>query len=1079
MTKKLILLILALPLFLMIILFTATSTVSLAIDIPVSGIEVLGEDTVYLDMDTSNPRLEIEYAIYPTNASNTGISVSYNPIVINGKEQPLAQFACEINTEEKIVYLTPLVAGMAEVIFTTDDGNHKDRITVVVETKRLVSIESTLPLDNVVYDEELKMQKYEMTYNESFRIGNTFNPDTAENLLVSYSSSDPSVAVVNSRGFITAKGTGTAIITVTSRDNALISYQFAVEIKNPENKSMVILEPTISVTDFYGYVSLSIDKAVTDYKLKHTVVGAVDANGNSIALDSIGDIFGIDCDEEGMLKSDNGRDFLFYFAPDFLGSITMDITMIKANGEEETERCVIKKVEKTDDDNTGDIEIDFGGDIFDIKDLQTDALYFDIPNSNVYDFEVTTDNDNVIAEIESFDEEDSFGIVYTTKKIGVTKITLTVKSKGTGEVLATKTATIIIKPSSQILTDQIVKGIEGSFTIGKYNADANFSLYSHKLNYKLGNSVVGTGFLNNIKWKSSQPDEVYVDNNGYIKFVEGASKFNGFVTFVAVFEYEGVEIESQAVTIRCIANGYNVRTYEELLRINMLNKSLVEQGKKDETKIIVLQNNIKDDFGKINGREITKEEGLYTEIKTTYDDTWYKNTNQLDKAYIKVLVEFRDDVYGNGFSINAENVVLKGVAYKDGRPTPGPDALFKGPLYFVSIAENGSSLASVAGQDNIVFAAYEGVTLNNVTLMSMEMKQDDETGLYDLQQLHYAGTTVEVLGDDVTIEYSRIKNGRNVIRAFGDVDDPTKEIHFTVKNSVLSEGRDFIMRIGSNCFVQEDIEFDEKFNPISGNLSPNIEDHLEEDYMIDYLKQGINYKSRLKYNRGTLTDEEKEMYDDMYIKTFVTIRNSVLQNPGIFAIGMDSHFAGAALANGDAFKRFVDGSDALSSWKDLAKTSYGAKLTLEGDVRMYCWKILDTVDSSSLIEVSEGFTSLGRLDLSNMKFDVKDMVLTATKENRFKNIVYNDKSGTTWVHGGIAFFGGGKNYGVVDFSGYEYHDFREYEVSFEAIGRFELTLAAGDESFFFYVHDAMTESFLPEEQNRLVNIREGWQCLEK
>lgn len=1084
MTKKLILLLLALPLFLMIILFTATNTVSLAIDIPVSGIDVLGDETVYLDMDTNNPRLEIEYAIYPTNASNVGVSVSYNPIIVDGVQQPLAQFTCEINAEERVAYLTPVVAGMAEVVFTTDDGNHKDRLTVVVETRKLISIESTLPLENFVYDEELKMPKYAMVYGESFKISNNFNPSTASNLLVSYSSSDTSVVEVNQRGMVKAKGTGTAIITVTSRENKLISYQFAVEITNPENKSMVILEPNISVTDFYGYISLSVDKAVTNYKLKHTIVDAKDANGNSIAVENLANIFGIDCDEDGMLKSDNDKDYLFYFAPDFLGSITIDITMIKANGEEQTERCILNKVKETEDSGNDGIEIDFGGDIFDIKDMQTDALYFDVPNSSVYEFEVSTDNDNVIATVEEFDV-DAFGVVYSSKKLGVSNITLTVKSKGTGEILATKTVKIVIKPASQILTDQISKGIEGSYTIGKYNADKDFTLYRHKLNYTIGNSIPGAGFMENIKWESNHPG-VYVDRSGYIVFDDNTD-VNAFVTFQAVFEHEGIRIVSQAVKIRCIANGYNVDSYEELLRINMLNKSLEEQGRYDETKIIVLQGNIDKDFGKVGGREISKEEGLYSEIHTTYDDTWYKNTNQLDKATVKILVEFRDDVYGNGYQINAENVVLKGTAYNEGRPIPGPDSLFKGPLYFVSLTQTGSSLASVAGQDNIVFAAYEGVTLNNIILMSMEMKQQEGTeSQYNLQQLHYAGTTIEVLGDNVNIEYSRIKNGRNVIRAFGDIHDSEKDIHLTIKNSVLSEGRDFIMRIGSNCFVREDVKF-QGLNVVSGNLSPYLENYLEEDYMKEYLAEGIDYSSRLEYNRGTLSEDEKEKYDDMYIKTFVTLRNSVLQNPGIFAIGMDSHFAGAALADGSVFSKYVEGTEALNSWKHLAKTSYGAKLTLEGDVRMYCWKDLETVDSSSLIEVAEGFTELGRLNLSNMKFDVKEMVKVATNDTRFKNIVYKnqvvDKDGkpkeVTWVHGGIAFFGGGKNYSVIDYSDYTYHDFREYEVTFNAIGRWELSLAAGDESFYFYIHDATTESFLPEEQNRLIKTKEGWECLDK
>ena len=51
MNKKIILLLLILPLFLMVSLFAATRTVSLAVEVPVSGIEILGDRIVYLDLD--------------------------------------------------------------------------------------------------------------------------------------------------------------------------------------------------------------------------------------------------------------------------------------------------------------------------------------------------------------------------------------------------------------------------------------------------------------------------------------------------------------------------------------------------------------------------------------------------------------------------------------------------------------------------------------------------------------------------------------------------------------------------------------------------------------------------------------------------------------------------------------------------------------------------------------------------------------------------------------------------------------------------------------------------------------------
>ena len=80
MTKKLILLILALPLFLMICLFTATSGVSLAVPISVSGIELLSDSTVYMNLDNPNEKHLVEYAVYPTNAANKDVSISYLPL---------------------------------------------------------------------------------------------------------------------------------------------------------------------------------------------------------------------------------------------------------------------------------------------------------------------------------------------------------------------------------------------------------------------------------------------------------------------------------------------------------------------------------------------------------------------------------------------------------------------------------------------------------------------------------------------------------------------------------------------------------------------------------------------------------------------------------------------------------------------------------------------------------------------------------------------------------------------------------------------------------------------------------------
>ena len=140
------------------------------------------------------------------------------------------------------------------------------------------------------------------------------------------------------------------------------------------------------------------------------------------------------------------------------------------------------------------------------------------------------------------------------------------------------------------------------------------------------------------------------------------------------------------------------------------------------------------------------------------------------------------------------------------------DALFKGPLNFVSMSESSSSLVSVKAQDNISFAVYENVTLNNVVLSSCDIKADKDRN-YDLTDLTYVGTTVEVFGDNVNIDYCRINNGRTVLRVFGDIEDSSKVINVNVKNSVLSSAREFIIRMGTNAFV----------DGVVGNASPYLD----------------------------------------------------------------------------------------------------------------------------------------------------------------------------------------------------------------------------------------------------------------
>ena len=584
-------------------------------------------------------------------------------------------------------------------------------------------------------------------------------------------------------------------------------------------------------------------------------------------------------------------------------------------------------------------------------------------------------------------------------KAGVATITV----KATGANVATAEKTVVVKPSELTIAEIGTKyGDENVLTLGSKDVRgvaANFPL-------TLGAGAnVGDNFSDYVVWESNN-SSASIDDQGVITLGTGTGV--EMVSFKAKFVVDGVQYsESAAFTARCVWDGVVVNNYEDLY-------TATKAGS-----VIVLQSNISfpTDVNQIH----------YDLVNSTYDTTFYTNINNTAAAKIKTLLQFRNDVYGNGYLINAHNATL-GLVDSTGKPKS--NALFKGPLNFVALTESGSSVVSVKGQDNVCFAVYENVTLTNVQLCSGDLTEKD--GTYDLTGLNYAGTTVEVFGDNVTIAYSRIFNGRTVLRVFGDETNASKVINVNVTNCVLSSAREFILRMGSNCFV----------------------DGTNESYApyIDGQRNLINDKK----NYNTMTEAEKAAYDASYIKTFVTVKDSTFKDAGIFAIGIDSHFAGKALHDGSQYGKIL--GEAAGYWKNLAKTSYGAKITLTGDVKLYNWKPIDQIDSSTLIEIS-GSSAIVEEWKDLLEFNVGEMVRLASEQDGYGTLAktYNGK---TYVHAGIAFFGGGRNYGVFEdltHSGAGL-GLDGFEVSLELVGKDFLDAAAGPENFYFNIYDSNNEA---------------------
>lgn len=477
-------------------------------------------------------------------------------------------------------------------------------------------------------------------------------------------------------------------------------------------------------------------------------------------------------------------------------------------------------------------------------------------------------------------------------------------------------------------------------------------------------------------------------------------------------QYFGTNICAK-IRLRAVKDGRNVGNYEEL-------KTVTEAGH-----IVVLTSNVM--LGVKNDGTAMTEDELKKDVKkftTTYDKTYLDNIGENDEnKKVQYLIEFKNHVYGNGFEINAD----KFTQCKDATGVP---KIFKGPLNFVAIAS-----ASVKGQDNVSFLVRtDNVLINNVVLKGCS---DDslleEDGQFNLSKLNYVGTTLEI-AKSAKLLNSRVSNGRTVVRIFAggstmgspvvekesafNVQDEKINVH--IESCVLSNAREFILKIGSNRALKQTNEVQRK-----------LRKEKENEYYSPY-------------DESNKTDK---YFNDNYLINDVTLKNSVLETSGLFSVGMETHFSGEFLLGGT-----------ITTWKDCAATSYASALRIVGDVKMLDWKNLSNVDSSTLIEVTGDANPWLSMNVAEMMKEV------AKVDKKCRDIILN-VGGTEYVHGGIAFYGGGYNYSYLDLSeaNDETKQFGVYDVNISVLENSKdenirnqgkmLPLAAGAGDFRFYLYN--------------------------
>lgn len=639
-------------------------------------------------------------------------------------------------------------------------------------------------------------------------------------------------------------------------------------------------------------------------------------------------------------------------------------------------------------------------------------------------------------DVITLEQHGQFANITATKR-GFAKIKITAEHDGKVIKEIEKTIRVVPNVYSMEFADSAKEyGIENILTIGgrKPNGRADTRTIFVRVVTEAGAETFTDEFMNVAFF--ADDDSLFsckaqTATNADAISAEIRAKGTGLTTLNAQLTdyntYFGTNISAK-IRLRAVKDGRNVGNYDEL-------KTVTEAGH-----IVVLTNNVM--LGvKIDGKAMDEVE-LKKDVKkftTTYDKTYLENLeksgeNGVVNKYVQYLIEFKNHVYGNGFEINAD----KFTQCKDATGVP---KIFKGPLNFVAI-----SSASVKGQDNISFLVRtDNVLINNVVLKGCS---DDslleEDGQFNLSKLNYVGTTLEI-AKSAKLLNSRVSNGRTVVRIFAGgstmgspvVEDKSafnvqdEKINVHIESCVLSNAREFILKIGSNRALKQTDEVQRFLFDANGN----------------------------KYSPYDEKNKTDKYFNDNYLINDVTLKNSVLETSGLFSVGMETHFSGEFLYGGT-----------ITTWEGCAATSYASALRIVGDVKMLDWKNLSNVDSSTLIEVTGEANPWLSMNVAEMMKEV------AKVKKECRDIILN-VGGTEYVHGGIAFYGGGYNYSYLDLTeaNDETKQFGVYDVNISVLENSKdeniqkqgklLPMAAGAGNFRFYLYNNKSSRNLSWQEN--------------
>lgn len=178
---------------------------------PVTGIEV-ANDYQHMGLFVGGSG-KIRYSVLPSNATNTNVTFKS----LNEK----------VATVDANGVVTGVSEGNADIVITTEEGGFEAKCTVRVRWNRCKSIER-------VGDKTVTM-----VLNQTRQLQVKITPSDTTNKNVQWTSSNNSVATVDSNGVVISKNSGSTIITATTHNG--LKTEFFIEVETPDLQTLHLI----------------------------------------------------------------------------------------------------------------------------------------------------------------------------------------------------------------------------------------------------------------------------------------------------------------------------------------------------------------------------------------------------------------------------------------------------------------------------------------------------------------------------------------------------------------------------------------------------------------------------------------------------------------------------------------------------------------------------------------------------------------------------------------------------------------------------------------------------------------------